>query len=183
MDKKTRSITMPCLMAVFLTACITCDTARHPELATVKAVDLARYTGTWHEIARLPNSFEKGLVCVTATYTLRPDGKIGVVNRGRMESDRRRDKSATAVGWVPDAAHPGRLLVRFFWPFNGDYWIIKLDERNYAWALVGEPSRKYLWILARERALDAATYAELVDEARRAGFDVDRLYPVPQDCD
>ena len=160
-----------------------CDTARHPELSSVKQFDLPRYTGTWHEIARLPNSFEKGLICVTATYAIRPDGRISVLNRGRSDKDRAKEKSASAVGWIPYAAEPGRLLVRFFWPFSGDYWIMNLDDKDYTWALVGEPSRKYLWILARERTLDAAAYAKLVDEARRAGFDVDKLYRVPQDCD
>lgn len=167
-------------MMVIITA--SCDTTRHPELSTVKQLDLPRYTGTWYEIARLPNSFEKGLICVTATYSIRPDGKIGVVNRGVPENDRAKVKSATAVGWIPDAAEPGRLLVRFFWPFSGDYWIMQLDGQDYAWALVGEPSRKYLWILSRERTLDKAIYAKLLDEAKRAGFDADKLYRVPQDC-
>ncbi len=147
----------------------------------MEGVDLSRYAGTWYEIACLPNSFEKGLVCVTATYTLRHDGMIGVVNRGRDETDRSRGRSATALGWVPDTAHPGRLLVRFFWPFRGDYWFMKLDE-NYRWALMGVPSSKYLWILARERSLDEATYIMLAEKARRAGFDVEKLYRVPQDC-
>lgn len=171
-----------CALTALLLITASCETARLPELSTVNKVDLARYAGTWYEIARLPNSFEKELVCVTATYAIRPDGNIGVLNRGRMEPDRSRVKSASATGWVPDTAHPGRLLVRFFWPFSGDYWIMNIDEKNYGWALVGVPSRKYLWILARDRALDPVTYSALIDEAKRSGFDVDKIYRVPQDC-
>lgn len=149
----------------------------------VKNVDLARYAGTWYEIARFPHSFEKGLVCVTATYTINPDGAIAVVNAGRLERDRSQRKEARAKAWVPDPAEPGKILVQFFWPFRGNYWIIGLDGASYRYAVVAGPSPDYLWILSRSKTMDATLYDSLVALARSQGFDVSRLERVDQGCE
>jgi lipocalin len=155
---------------------------KFPVIKTVKKVDLVKYSGRWFEIARFDHSFEKGLVCVTADYTLRPDGRINVVNAGRKENDRDRIKTASAVAWLPDPKDEGKLKVRFFWPFTGDYWIISLDGKNYEYALIGTNSREYLWILSRKTDIDNATYARLVKYAKELGFETEKLYRVPQDC-
>jgi len=149
--------------------------------SVVKSVDLNRYAGTWYEIARLPNSFEKGLKCITATYTLRDDGKITVLNRGHKISNPSRVSSAKAVAWIPDKSSPAKLKVQFFWPFSGDYWIIDLDS-DYRYALVGDPSFKYLWILSREKKMDEATFNKLLEKAVENGFDVKPLIKVEHDC-
>jgi apolipoprotein D and lipocalin family protein len=151
-------------------------------MQVVSSVDLNRYTGIWYEIARLPNSFEKGLVCTTATYTLKENGKIRVVNEGYRGSKEGKRSKATGTAWVPDPETPGKLKVSFFWPFSSDYWILELDEKEYKYAMVGGSSTKYLWILCREPDMDEEIYSDLIESARRMGFEVDRLYRVPQVC-
>lgn len=150
-------------------------------LSVVPAVDLNRYAGTWYEIARLPNSFERKLKCITATYSLREDGKISVLNKGHLISDPDKIKSARGVARIPDSDNPAKLKVQFFWPFSGDYWILELDD-DYKWVLVGEPSYKYLWILSRDKKMDDATYQFLLKKAVEKGFIVVPLIRVDQDC-
>jgi len=151
------------------------------ELPTVASVDLNKYAGTWYEIAKFPNSFEKGLKCITATYSLRPDGKIGVENKGHKESDPGKIKVSNGKAWIPDPAYPARLKVQFFWPFAGNYYIIELDA-NYQYALVGDPSRNYLWILCRTKQMDTSIYERLTSKAKLLGFDISRIRMTPQDC-
>lgn len=152
-------------------------------LTTVRDVDINKYSGKWYEIARLPNSFEKGLVCVTANYGMRDDGKISVINAGRKEDDISKVKSVQGKAWVPDKNEPGRLKVQFFWPFAGGYYIFHLDQENYQYALVGNPSRKFLWILARTPKIEESLYQELLDIARKNEFAIEKLIKVRQDCD
>jgi apolipoprotein D and lipocalin family protein len=149
-------------------------------LTVVPAVDLNRYAGTWYEIARLPNRFQRDCAGnTTATYTLRPDGKIGVLNRCRTADGK--TKSAKGTARVADPKGPNtKLKVTFFWPFSGDYWIIGLDP-DYRWALIGEPKRQYLWILSRDKRLPPDTLASLEAMAREKGFDTAKLIRTPQD--
>ncbi len=150
-----------------------------PPLEVVPSVDLTRYAGKWYEIARLPNRFQRDCAGhTTATYTLRPDGKITVLNECRKADGRQ--KSAQGTARVADARGPNtKLKVTFFWPFSGNYWIIDLDP-EYRWAVVGEPGRDYLWILSREPRLDAAVYQKIVERAKHRGFDTGKLLRTPQ---
>jgi len=150
------------------------------DLFTVEKVDLNRYAGLWYEISRLPNSFEKGLECVTANYTLKSNGKVEVLNKG-YSSKKGAFKSSKGKAWVPDDNYPGKLKVSFFWPFAGNYYIIALDK-DYKYALVGDPSRKYLWVLSRTRELDKAIYSKLLEKARSQGFDTDQMILIQHDC-
>jgi apolipoprotein D and lipocalin family protein len=147
----------------------------------VTTVDLNRYKGTWYEIARLPNFFEKKLKCISATYTLREDGKITVQNAGNYISDPQKATSSKGVAWVPDKNSPAKLKVQFFWPFSGDYWIMYLDK-DYSYVLVGDPSYKYLWILARERKMDETTFKLLIQKAIDSGYDVKSIIRVEHNC-
>ncbi|MBS2099955.1 lipocalin family protein [Carboxylicivirga linearis] len=151
------------------------------ELPTVKEVDLNRYQGTWYEIARLPNRFEKDLECVTATYTLNNNGTIKVLNQGINLTDGMQKETATGKAKVPDTQHPGRLKVSFFGPFYGDYYIIDLDN-NYQYALVGDPSRKYLWILSRTSSLPESVFNKLVSKANELEFATDQLHITRHNC-
>jgi apolipoprotein D and lipocalin family protein len=146
-------------------------------LETVPKVDLNRYIGRWYEIAKYPNRFERK--CdrnATAAYSIRPDGKISVVN-ACTNRDGRQNKS---TGWakVVDQKTGAKLKVTFFWPFFGDYWIIDLGP-NYEYAAVGEPSRKYLWILSRTPKMDDAVYAEVVSRLSAKGYDAAKLQLMP----
>jgi apolipoprotein D and lipocalin family protein len=149
------------------------------ELPTVDKVDLPRYMGTWYEIARLPNSFEKGLECITATYSLLDNGKVRVINRGKSSEGW---SEAKGIAKVPDERFPGRLKVSFFRPFYGPYWIISLDEADYSWVMVGSPSRKYFWILARNPQMDEELYQSLVKKAMELGYDTTQLIKPLQNC-
>jgi apolipoprotein D and lipocalin family protein len=142
-------------------------------LQSVPKVDLNRYTGRWYEIAKYPNRFERK--CdrnVMATYTLRSDGKISIVNTCTT----REGKLTQANGWakVVDQKTGSKLKVTFFWPFFGDYWIIDLSP-NYEYAVVGEPSRKYLWILSRTAKMDDKLYAEITNRLAAKGYDATKL--------
>jgi apolipoprotein D and lipocalin family protein len=148
-------------------------------LETVKVLDVRQYAGTWYEIARLPNKFEKNLEFVTATYELMENGKIKVTNRGISSIEPHKKSEVTGKAWVPDPAFPGKLKVQFFWPFAGPYWVIALDP-DYRYALVGDPSRKYLWILSKDKQLNQETYLKLVQTARDMGFETDKLALIKQ---
>jgi len=142
-------------------------------LEVVGAVDLSRYAGRWYEIARLPNRFEKKCAdSVTATYTLRSDGKVDVVNRCRKANG----EYTTAKGKakIADKKTNAKLKVTFFWPFYGDYWILDLGP-NYEYAVVGAPNRDYLWILSRTPQLDEELYQRLLREMATRGFATDRM--------
>lgn len=150
-------------------------------LETVESVDINKYLGQWYEIARLPNSFEKGMECVTANYTLKKNEKIEVLNKGYLIDNKGEFKTAKGVAWVPKTKYPGRLKVSFFRPFSGKYYIIALDK-DYKYALVGDPSRKYLWILSRTKTLDDSIYTNLLDTAQKHKFDISTIIKVNQDC-
>ena len=151
-------------------------------LKTVEDVQLDKYLGKWYEIARLPNRFEKGLICVTAEYSTRPDGKIKVLNSGRKEDNIDKLKIATGKAWFPDKQISGQLKVQFFWPFSGDYYIFHLDKENYQYALVGDPSRKYFWILSRTPSIDDKLYDSLMSIAKKNDFAIEKIYKTPQNC-
>ena len=148
--------------------------ATTPILKVVPSVDLDRYAGTWHEIARLPNRFQR--VCdhnTRATYARRPDGRITVTNEC-VRSDGKVER-ITGTARVANRRGPNtKLKVTFFWPFYGNYWIIDLDP-EYRWAVVGEPSRRYFWILAREPKLAMDTVAAIIKRAQAQGYDLSTL--------
>ncbi len=142
-------------------------------------VDIRRYMGTWFEIAKLPQSFEKGLVGVTATYELLPNGKVRVLNRGYKKDFNGKLKTAKGTARVMDTRTNAKLKVTFFWPFAGDYWILELGK-DYEYAVVGEESRKYLWILSRTPQMDEATYQDLLRRVQAKDFDISKLEKNPQ---
>lgn len=145
--------------------------------STVKEFDLNRYLGTWYEIARFDHRFERGLVGVTATYSLRDDGKIRVLNQGFKNS--LEGKHSSAEGKAKTTGEPGKLKVSFFWIFYADYLILELDT-NYRWALIGSTSDKYLWILSRTPELDEAITRQILDKAQARGYDTSKLIWVKQ---
>lgn len=169
------------MSAVFFVGLLSCQ-PEEPSLDVVPGVDLERYQGTWYEIARLPNRFEEGLTCVSANYTLQADGSITVRNSGVKENDRSQTKNIEGKARVPDATDPARIKVTFFWPFSGDYQIIALDTLNYQYALVGNPSRKFLWILAREKSLSESTINQLLTQAKQQGFATENVVRIDQSC-
>jgi apolipoprotein D and lipocalin family protein len=170
------------MMAVFVMVFATLqDSAPGRRVESVPAVDLRRYAGLWHEVARLPNRFQARCVGeTTATYEPLPNGELRVVNSCR-DAEQRLIRVEGRARLADRRGPASRLKVRFapeilaFLPMVwGDYWILDLTD-DYGAALVGTPSRKYLWVLARTPQLDEATYQRLVATAAAQGFDVARL--------
>jgi apolipoprotein D and lipocalin family protein len=162
--------------AAMLAACASqpVNRAAEPPLQTVAGVDVERYLGTWYELARYPNSFQKECEAVTATYTKREDGLIGVLNKcGAIDGSRARDAEGRAK--IVDAATSAKLKVSFFGPFWGDYWIVDLED-DYSRAIVGEPSGRYLWVLAREPGVDDAERADIAATLESLGYATAPLY-------
>jgi apolipoprotein D and lipocalin family protein len=163
------------LLPVTALLLIACVSAPAPPLAVVPQVDLGRYMGTWYEIASYPTRFQKGCAASTATYALNPDGTVDVLNQCRKEGEL---TAARGTAWVPDPADPAKLRVRFFWPFSGEYWIIDLGP-DYEYAVVGHPSRDYLWVLSRTPRMEADLYARILERLKRSGYDPARLVRTP----
>jgi apolipoprotein D and lipocalin family protein len=149
------------------------------DLATVEEIDLARYAGRWYEIARLPNSFERAdMTNITADYDLLPSGQVSVCNSATRSDGRAVEVTGLArtvnqsntkleVTFVPA---PLRMLP-FIW---GSYWILDLDP-DYQWSLVGEPTRKYMWILSRQPEMSEDLYRTICNSAQEKGFDITDL--------
>lgn len=146
----------------------------------VKELDLQKYLGIWYEIARYNHSFERGLVGVTANYSIREDGKIKVQNSGYKRRLDGRFSKATGKAFIPDPEmEPGKLKVSFFWNFYGDYFVMDLDE-NYQWVIIGSSSDNYLWILSRTPQLEPGLYDELLSKIKMRGYDLSQLIKVEQ---
>lgn len=144
----------------------------------VTGFELDRYLGQWYEIARLDHSFERGLGCVTANYSLRDDDGVRVINRGYNLEDQEWDEAEGRAYFIDDES-VGRLKVSFFGPFYGGYNVLELDD-DYQWALVAGPNRDYLWILSRSPEMDSATESRLRQRAAELDFPVDELIDVTQ---
>lgn len=139
----------------------------------VTGFDKSRYLGRWHEVARLDHSFERGLIDITAEYSLRDDGSIRVLNSGTDEINGERQVAEGRAKFVgpDDIAH---LKVSFFGPFYGSYVVFELDP-DYQYAFVAGFSTDYLWLLAREAEVDETVRERFVARARELGFPVDEL--------
>jgi len=161
------------------------DGAQRP-LEAVPAVDLNRYMGTWYEIARLPNKFQKMCIGdVTANYTLLDDGSVRVVNRCRKENGEMTEAEGKARR-LSDDAPTSKLEVRFapgwlsWLPFVwANYWVIDLAD-DYSYAVIGEPGRKYLWILSRTPKMDDAVYEKILGRIKEQGYDTSALVKTRQ---
>lgn len=162
-------------LTLILSGCTGTPEGAHP----VPQLDIQRYLGTWYEIARFDHRFERGLQCVTANYSLRDDGLIRVINRGRNADG----KWQQAEGKASPLATPptGRLKVSFFGPFYSGYNILSLDE-GYQYALVSGPNHGYLWVLSRTPTMPEDRYQMLLAMARDQGFDTDQLMRINQDA-
>ncbi len=159
------------LTAAFLTALPFLALAQAP-VASVPSVDLARYTGKWFEIASFPMFFQRNCIGdTTAEYAAADKGAISVRNRCRTDSG---FDEATGKATVVEGSGNSRLQVSFFWPFKADYWVLGLDP-EYRWAVVGNPNRKYLWVLSRQPQLPPAQLEAALASAKAQGFDLAEL--------
>ena len=164
------------IFAVLLAGCASPPVNRVADtpLNVAGPVDLDRYVGRWYEVARFENRFEKGCEGVTADYARRGDGLIQVTNTCRKGAPDGAVKVAKGRARVVNPETNAKLEVSFFGPFWGDYWIIDLAD-DYSRSIVGEPSGRYLWILARTPTLSEASIADAVSILHAKGYDTTAL--------
>lgn len=163
------------LLALFLASC----TGVPEGITPVTGFELPRYLGTWHEIARLDHSFERGMSRVTAHYDMNEDGSVKVTNRGYLD-DKQEWKEAIGKAKFVGDENIGHLKVSFFGPFYGGYVIYELDHENYSYAFVTSYNRDYLWLLARDPLVSDELKDQFAQQAKQLGFDTDALIWVEQ---
>jgi apolipoprotein D and lipocalin family protein len=168
------------LLVLSLLLSVQLSFAKNLPLPTVSNVEIERYLGKWYEVSSFPQKFQKGCTATFAVYSFRPDGDIKVYNSCRLGSPDGKLKEVIGRAWIKDKATNAKLRVQFFlrnfrfFLFSGNYWILDLDE-NYETVLVGDKSRKYLWILSRDPNIDPKRYEELVAKAKYLKFDTTKL--------
>ena len=162
-------LTVVALTVLVLSACTSShNKSDMPPPPVVASVDVQRYLGTWYQQALIPNRFQSLCVSNTrATYAM--DGKdLSVLNRCTGAGGK--SEVATGVAKIVEGSNNAKLRVSFFRPFYGDYWVLALDP-DYQWALVGDPSRQYCWVLSRNAQLSDITFAQILDRAAVLGYD------------
>ena len=164
------------LACVLMVACASSEKTG-TTVTSVDHVDLQKYLGTWFEIGSFPMFFQRQCVAKSqANYTMEADGRIGVHNQ--CQTNDGIDK-ANGVAVVVDGSKNAKLKVSFFGPFWADYWVVGLDP-NYQWALVGNPNRKYLWLLSRTKTLPKEQLDAALSVARQQGFDLNNFHYTAQ---
>jgi len=143
-----------------------------PPLETVNKVNLQKFSGVWYEMCHLPARFLEGCECISATYTIDRKGFVKVYNKCKKSNGKW--VSISGKAFSVEGSGNSKLKVQFFWPFRADYYIIELAE-DYSYAIVGEPRRRYMWILSRTTDMDPALYQKLVQIAGNKGFAVEYL--------
>lgn len=169
--------------AVALTACATLQRGPVGNAAVphpAKPVELSRYAGLWYEIGRYENGFERDCEGVTARYTLRDDGLVGVLNACRQGGLSGEEKTSEGRAKVVEGSGNARLKVSFFGPFYvGDYWVLDHEE-DYSWSIVGEPSGRYLWLLSRTAQPSPRVRETILNRARQLGYDLSMIRTTQQ---
>lgn len=168
------------LFVVGLTACVAGPPGNTNVPEPAKSVDLQRYKGLWYEFARYENRFEEGCEAVTAEYTPRPDGVIAVRNTCReatIDGPLRVSEGKAKPAGDPQGA---KLKVSFFGPaLMTNYWVLDHGD-DYGWAIVGEGSGRFLWLLTRQAQPSASERVELIARAKSLGYDTDMLHYTEQ---
>jgi len=163
------------LLFALLTAC----TGTPEGVKVVSGFEADKYLGSWYEIVRLDHSFERGLEQVSATYSMREDGGIKVINRG-YDLKKKEWKEAVGKAYFVETPDVGKLKVSFFGPFYGAYNIIELDKSGYQYVMLCGPDKSYFWILSRTPQLADPIKKHLIEKAKELGFETDKLIHVAQ---
>ncbi len=143
-------------------------------MSPVQNFQLERYLGQWYEIARLDHSFERGMSSVSATYSMREDGGVMVLNAGFMD-DSKRWRQAEGKAYFVQAPDIGHLKVSFFGPFYGSYIIFELDSVDYQYACVAGMDTDYLWFLSRSPEISDDLLNHFIEVSSILGFDAESL--------
>jgi apolipoprotein D and lipocalin family protein len=164
------------ILTLHLISCASSQDKDFPPLTTLEQVDLNKYAGLWYEVAKIPNSFQDQCAYgTTAEYKIQKDGSIQVINKCYDENGE--PDIADGVANVVDKKTNSKLEVSFvsflgIRPFWGDYWIIGLDK-DYRWAVIGTPTRKYGWILSRTPSLPDETMQKIFEILKSQHYNPD----------
>jgi apolipoprotein D and lipocalin family protein len=167
------SLRVAATLAILLSAAACSSVSVPVGIEPVTGFEVERYMGRWYEVARLDHRFERGMEQVTATYSLRPDGTVAVLNRG-YQTDKGKWSEASGTAKFLGATDVAALKVSFFGPFYGGYNVVDLDP-GYQHALIAGPDRSYLWILSRMPSPPPAEVERLVAKAAALGYDTSAL--------
>lgn len=148
--------------------------AQKERITTVPNVDVKKYAGKWYEIATFPQRFQKGCHCTTAEYTLTDKGYLIVENRCNKDKVDGEQSYIKGKAFIVENSGNAKLKVQFFWPFKGNYWIIDLAD-DYSYAVVSDPSMKYLWILCRTSKMEESVYQNILTRLAEKGYDLSKL--------
>ncbi|QIR06018.1 lipocalin family protein [Salinivibrio costicola] len=157
------------VFALLLTGCL----GMPKQVTPVNDFELNRYLGTWYEVARLDHSFERGLSDVTATYSLREDGGVKVINRGYSREEGKWQE-AEGKAYFVENDKTGYLKVSFFGPFYGSYVVFELDD-DYQYAFISGPDHDYLWLLSRTPTVSESVKEQFIAAAKQRGFATEGL--------
>ncbi len=164
----------PKRIAVLILTFLMAAMANAQILATVPQVDLSQYAGKWFEIASFPQRFQKRCHCTTAEYTTTDKGYVIVENRCNKDSTNGKLSYIKGKAFIVENTGNAKLKVQFFWSFKGDYWIIDLAD-DYSYAVVSNPSKKFLWILSRTPKMEFSVYQQILTRLKEKGFDLTKL--------
>jgi apolipoprotein D and lipocalin family protein len=152
-----------------------CEEKKPQKVTPVENFKLNEYLGTWYEIARLEHRFEKGMEATSATYSMREDGGVKVLNKG-YKTEEKEWSEAEGKAYFVESTDKGFLKVSFFGPFYGSYIVMDTDYETYT--MISGPDLSYFWILSRKPTLDEKILNRLLAQAKEAGFDTSKLiYP------
>lgn len=165
-------------ISIFVFSCTSIPDGIKP----IEGFEKERYLGKWYEIARLDHPFERGLEQISATYTMRDDGGIAVLNKGFNVAEKKWTEAKGKAYFVADEK-TGHLKVSFFGPFYASYVIAALDLKEYQWAMVTGPDTDYLWFLSRQPNMPYKVFEALKTQAKQAGFNTDELIYVNHTSD
>lgn len=165
------------LAALSISATLTACNEDYAPMPTVDKVEVERYLGKWYEIAVIPNRFQSMCVADTRAEYRKDENSIKVINRCRKQDGK--IEVADGIAKIVDGSNNAKLKVSFFRPFYGNYWILDLDP-NYQWVLVGEPSRKYGWVLSRNMKLEPEQWQQAMKTAEKLGYKISDFKQSPQ---
>ncbi len=169
-----KKLLLPLLLVLVLLV-TGCEEKKPEKVAPVENFKLTEYLGTWYEIARLEHRFERGMEAISATYSMREDGGVKVLNKGYKTQEKEWSEAEGKAYFVKDP-DKGFLKVSFFGPFYGSYIVMDTDYETYT--MISGPDLSYFWILSRKPTLDETTLNRLLAQAKEAGFDTSKLiYP------
>ena len=158
------------------------EKTKFDDLETVDYVDLEKFMGDWYVIANIPTFIEKGAVNAIESYRLDSKGRVKTTFTFRKGSKNGPEKEYNPTGFIYDKKTNAEWRMQFLWPFKSPFLIIDLDE-DYTYTVIGIPSRKYVWIMARNHSLDEKIYNNIVSNLKKVGYDISQIQKIEQDWD